>query len=49
MLLGGMRVDKEQLLRELIDTGVIAVIRTKSGAELVNLGHWYSEASREWR
>lgn len=37
MLLGGMRVDKEQLLRELIDTGVIAVIRTKSGAELVKI------------
>ena len=47
MLLGGMRVDKEQLLRELIDTGVIAVIRTKSGAELVKIcGALVLEASR---
>jgi 2-dehydro-3-deoxyphosphogluconate aldolase/(4S)-4-hydroxy-2-oxoglutarate aldolase len=30
-------MDKEQCLRELTDTGVVAVIRTKSGDELVNV------------
>ncbi len=30
-------MDKEQCLRELIDTGVVAVVRTKSGDELVNV------------
>ena len=30
-------MDKEQCLRELTDTGVVAVIRTRSGDELVNV------------
>jgi 2-dehydro-3-deoxyphosphogluconate aldolase/(4S)-4-hydroxy-2-oxoglutarate aldolase len=30
-------MDKQQCLKELIDTGVVAVVRTKSGDELVNV------------